>query len=141
MVLGGHGDAMVPVPGYSCIQGIPMDQFLRPEAIARIIERTKHGGAEILALKKSGSANVAPAASIAAMVDAVVYDRRRILTCVAILDGEYRQQDIAMGVPVVLSKAGVEKVVELKLTKAEAAMFAESAQSIRHDITRGNSPG
>lgn len=140
MVLGGHGDAMVPLPRFSCICGIPMDQFLGPEAMSRIFERTKQGGAEILSLKKMGSANVAPAASITAMIDSVVYDRRRILTSVAILDGEYQQQNIAMGAPTVLSRVGVERVVELNLIEAETAMFTESANGIRSDITRIHSP-
>lgn len=136
MVLGGHGDAMVPMPRYSCINGIPLNHFLDAEAIERIVTRTRQGGAEILALKQNSSANDSPAASVAAMVDAVVHNRRRVLPCVAILDGEYGHADIAMGVPVVLNRCGVERVVELPLEEAERAAFDQSAAGVREDIER-----
>lgn len=137
LVLGGHGDAMVPLPHYTCINGVPIDQFLAPDVIARLVERTRKAGAEILALREVSSAYNSPAASIATMVDAVVFDRRRILPCVSILDGEYGEREIAMGVPVVLSASGIEKVVELALTDDENKALALSAAQLRASIARG----
>jgi len=136
MVLGGHGDSMVPLPRYTCINGIPLAQFLTPEQITRIVARTRRGGAEILALRKISSAYDAPAAAVATMVDAVVHNRKRILPCVAILDGEYGLKDLCMGVPVVLGEGGMERVIELPLTAAEAAQFHQSAATVREDIDR-----
>ncbi len=136
MVLGGHGDAMVPMIRYSTIAGIPIDQFLTQDAIERIVRRTRAGGSEILALKQGSSAYDAPAAAIAAMVDAVSHDRHRVLPCVAPLQGEYGQHDVAMGVPAVLSAKGLEHVLELALTPQETAWLAESAAQIRTDIAR-----
>lgn len=134
LVIGGHGDAMVPLARYACINGIPIDQFLDAATIERLIEHTRKGGAEILALKETSSAYDSPAASIAIMVDAVVRKRRRILPCVAILDGEYGEKDIAMGVPVVLSGEGVEQVVELPLTENEITALFNSAEQLRSNI-------
>ncbi|HQU16827.1 MAG: malate dehydrogenase [Chromatiales bacterium 21-64-14] len=136
MVLGGHGDSMVPMPRYSTIHGIPIAHFLHPDAIERIMERTRHGGAEILALKKTSSANDSPAAAIAAMVDAVVYDRKRVLPCVALLDGEYGLRDVAMGVPCVVGRGGIGQVIGLPLTEHEQQSFTRSAESVRGDIQR-----
>lgn len=138
MVLGGHGDAMVPLPRFTTINGIPLAHFLPPERIARIVERTRQGGAEILALRKTSSAYDAPAAAIATMVDAVVHERRRILPCVAVLEGEYGLSDICMGVPVVLNACGVERVVELPLDDEERAQFQRSAAGVRADIEKLN---
>ncbi len=134
MVIGGHGDAMVPLARYACINGIPIDQFLDAATIERLIEHTRKGGAEILALKETSSAYDSPAASVAIMVDAVVRNRRRILPCVAILDGEYGEKDIAMGVPVVLNGQGVERVIELPLTESEIAALFRSAEQVRSHI-------
>jgi malate dehydrogenase len=106
IVLGGHGDSMVPMTRYTTINGISIDNFLDADSIERIVDRTRNGGAEILALKKTSSANDSPAAAVATMVDAVCNDRKRILPCVAVLDGEYGQRDIAIGVPVVLGRGG-----------------------------------
>lgn len=136
MVLGGHGDSMVPMPRYSTVHGIPIDHFLTPEAIERVIERTRHGGAEILALKKTSSANDSPAAAVAAMADAVVYDRKRVLPCVAVLAGEYGLDDVAMGVPCVIGRGGMERVVVLPLSAEEESSFSGSAQSVRGDLQR-----
>lgn len=136
IVLGGHGDSMVPMPRYSTIHGIPIDHFLTPEAIGRITERTRRGGAEILALKKTSSANNSPAAAIAAMVDAVVYDRKRVLPCVALLAGEYGLDDVAMGVPCVIGRGGMERVIVLPLIEAEERSFTQSAESVRGDLRR-----
>jgi malate dehydrogenase len=133
-VLGGHGDAMVPMPRYTTINGIPLDHFLDADRIKAIVDRTRNGGAEILALKKTSSANDSPAAAIAVMVDAVCNDRRRILPCVAVLDGEYGERDLSIGVPVVLGRRGVERIIELPLTAQEGAQFAQSVQQVRQDL-------
>lgn len=136
LVLGGHGDAMVPLPRFTDIAGINIEHFLSPEAIELIGERTRQGGAEILELKKHSSAYDSPAAAIAAMVDAISHNRRRILPCVSILDGEYGQHDIAMGVPAVLSEDGLEKIIQLNLNEREQADFQRSADRVRADINR-----
>lgn len=136
LVLGGHGDTMVPVPRYCTVNGIPIDQFLSSDRIDDIVNRTRGGGAEILALRKNSSAYDAPGASVAAMVDAISHDRRRILPCVAILEGEYGHDDVAMGVPCVLSHHGLEAVVQLSLTDGEQALFAASVGAIKADIDR-----
>ncbi len=136
MVLGGHGDAMVPLPRYSCVNGIPVTEFMDQTTIERIVQRTRDGGAEILALKQMSSANDSPAAAVVEMVDAVAHNRRRLIPCVAILDGEYGCRDIAMGVPVVIGAGGVERVIELTLTEEERAQFERSAEGVRNDIER-----
>ena len=136
MVLGGHGDTMVPLPRYSCINGIPITCFLDAQTIGRIAERTRQGGAEILALRKTSSAYDAPAAAVATMVDAIQHGRKRILPCVAILDGEYGQNGICMGVPVILGSGGMEQVVELELNEDESGEFVRSAEHVRADLAR-----
>lgn len=136
LVMGGHGDAMVPMLRYSHVGGIPVDHFLAPESLARIVEHTRKGGAEILALKQTSSAYDSPAACIATMADAVRRNRRRILPCVAILDGEYGQREIAMGAPAVLGAGGLEQVVELPLTEEESAQIQGSADMVRGDLER-----
>ncbi|MHB8345634.1 MAG: malate dehydrogenase [Acidiferrobacterales bacterium] len=136
MVLGGHGDTMVPLPRYSCINGIPISCFLDAQTVARIAERTRQGGAEILALRKTSSAYDAPAAAVATMVDAIQHARKRILPCVAILDGEYGQAGICMGVPVILGSGGMERVVELDLNEEESSQFSRSAEHVRADLAR-----
>ncbi len=137
MVIGGHGDAMVPLPRYSTINGIPVSRFLDADALERLNRHTREGGAEILALKQTSSAYDSPAASIAAMVDALARQRRRILPCVAILQGEYGQQDIAMGVPAVLGGGGLEQVVELPLEPEEQAALERSALALRQVLAGG----
>lgn len=141
MVLGGHGDTMVPLPRFTTINGIPLAHFLDDAHIAGIAERTRQGGAEILALRKTSSAYDAPAAAVATMVDALAHARRRILPCVAILDGEYGMNDICMGVPVVLSGAGVEGIIELALTPEERAEFQRSATHVQTDLQRLKTKG
>jgi malate dehydrogenase len=136
MVLGGHGDLMVPMTRYTCVNGIPIDKFVNKAAIQRIVERTRQGGAEILALKKNSSAYDAPAAAVAEMVDAIRNDRKQILPCVSILDGEYGEKDIAMGVPVILGTGGLEKVIELDLNDEESAQFRKSIEQIRDDLAK-----
>lgn len=134
MVLGGHGDTMVPMLRHCTIAGIPIERFLSREKIDAIIERTRKGGAEILALRQNSSAFDAPAASVVEMVDAVVHNRNRILPTVCFLEGEYGFDDIAIGVPAVLGKSGVEDIIQLELNDAERAMFAHSASLVREDI-------
>jgi len=134
MVMGGHGDTMVPMTRFTCVNGISVDQLLPQDKIDQIVERTRGGGAEILALKQNSSAYDAPAAAVGAMVSAISHNRNRILPVVAALDGEYGQSDICMGVPVVLGAKGMEKIIELKLTKEEAAAFKTSSEAVRKDI-------
>lgn len=136
LVIGGHGDSMLPLPRFSAIRGMPLDLFLPPPAIARISERTRSGGAEILALKKNSSAYDAPGAAIALMVDAIAHDRHRILACVCLLDGEYGERGLAIGAPVVLAAQGIERILDLPLNPAEAALFARSAAAIRDDLRK-----
>ena len=136
MVLGGHGDTMVPMTRFTCINGIPIEHFLSKEQIGKIVERTRGGGAEILSLRKTASAYDAPAAAIAAMVDAISHNRRHILPGVAVLHGEYGLHDICMGVPVVFGENGVEQVIELPLTPEEAAEFKRSAAMVQADLDR-----
>ncbi|GMR21256.1 MAG: malate dehydrogenase [Gammaproteobacteria bacterium] len=136
MVLGGHGDTMVPMTRFTTINGIGVKHFLDEKKIEEIVQRTRQGGAEILALKQNSSAYDAPAAAIAAMVSAISRDRKRILPCVAALEGEYGEKDICMGVPVVLGKDGMERIIELDLTEAESANFASTIAAIREDIAR-----
>ncbi|HEB97353.1 MAG TPA: malate dehydrogenase [Sedimenticola thiotaurini] len=134
IVLGGHGDTMVPLPRYCTINGIPVSHFIDAERLEQIIERTRSGGAEILALRKTSSAYDAPGAAVAAMIDAISHNRRRIMPCVALLEGEYGESDIAMGVPCILCEDGIEGVVELDLDEKERRMFDESVAYIRGDL-------
>lgn len=136
IVLGGHGDSMVPMPRYCTINGIPVREFIDEAKLQKIIQRTRDGGAEILALRKISSAYDAPGASVAAMVDAISNNRRRLMPSVAILQGEYGETDIAMGVPCVLSEDGVEQVLELSLNEQEAEDFRVSAAAVAADISR-----
>jgi len=136
LVLGGHGDTMVPVPRFCTINGVPIAHFLGQERIAAINERTRNGGAEILALRKDSSAYAAPAAAVATMIDAICHNRRRLLPCVALLEGEYGERDIAMGVPCILGEGGLESVVSLDLDSEERADFQRSAAAVRQDIER-----
>ena len=134
LVLGGHGDSMVPMSRFTTINGIPLDTFLPEEKIQQIVDRTRNGGAEILALKKTSSANDSPAAAVATMVDAVCNNRKRILPCVAILEGEYEHSDLAIGVPVILGNRGMEQVIELQLSETEHRQFQESANQVKKDL-------
>jgi malate dehydrogenase len=136
MVLGGHGDQMVPMLRYTTISGIPVDRFIAAEPLAKIVERTRHGGAEVLKLRENSSAFDAPAAAVAAMVDAIANDRKRILPSVAILQGEYGKDDTAMGVPCVLGRGGLERIIELELTDEEQSMFDTSLASVNADLER-----
>jgi malate dehydrogenase len=134
IVIGGHGDSMVPMTRFSSINGVPATVFLDQDAIERINKRTQHGGAEVLALRQTSSAYNAPAAAIATMVDAICNNRRRILPCVCNLDGEYGQTDITVGVPAILGRNGIEQVVELPLDEAERDGFQASVDGVRADL-------
>ena len=136
MVLGGHGDTMVPMTRFTCINGIPIEHFLSKEQIEKIVKRTREGGAEILSLRKTASAYDAPAAAIASMIDAISRNRRHILPAVAVLDGEFGLTDICMGVPCVFGENGMEKVIELPLNAQEAAEFKRSAETVRADLAK-----
>ena len=134
MVIGGHGDSMVPLTRFSTMNGLPATTFLDQEMIDRIIKNTQHGGAEVLALRQTSSAYNAPAAAIATMVDAISNNRRRILPCVCVLEGEYGQQDITAGVPAILGRNGIERVVDLPLNETEQTGLQASIDSIRADL-------
>jgi malate dehydrogenase len=136
MVLGGHGDTMVPVPRFCTINGVPVTQFLAPDRLQAIIDRTRQGGAEILSLRKNSSAYDAPGAAVATMVDTISRQRRRLLPCVALLEGEYGVTDLAMGVPCILDEHGISQVVELDLDRSEQAAFTASVAAIREDQRR-----
>ncbi len=136
LVLGGHGDFMVPLPRHASVSGIPLTDLLPEERINALIERTRYGGAEILSLQKVSSAFYAPAAAVEQMVEAVVRDKKRILPCVAYLQGEYGLEGIFMGVPVLLGAGGVERVLELTLTPAELAALQKSADAVRKLVTQ-----
>lgn len=134
MVLGGHGDSMVPMMRFTTISGIPVSNFMDQKTIDDIVTRTRNGGAEILALRQNSSAFDAPAAAVAAMVDAIVNDRKRILPTVAILKNEYGCNELAIGVPCVLGKNGMEKVINLDMNKEEQANFDKSVSAVETDM-------
>ncbi|HIM58296.1 MAG TPA: malate dehydrogenase [Gammaproteobacteria bacterium] len=131
MVLGGHGDTMVPLPRFTTISGISIEHLLDQKTIDVIIQRTRGGGAEILNLKQKSSAYDAPGAAVTIMVEAMVHNKRRLLPCISMLEGEYGQNDIAIGVPIVLGKNGIEKIIELDFSTDEQAAFNASAQAIK----------
>lgn len=133
-VLGGHGDSMVPLIRYSNVGGIPVSQLLPEEKIAAIVERTRKGGGEIVNLLGNGSAYYAPAASLVEMVEAIVYDKRKILPSIAYLEGEYGYKDIYLGVPTILGARGIESVIELPLTAEEKQQLDRSAEDVRKVI-------
>jgi len=130
-VLGGHGDTMVPLPRYSTVAGIPITELLPPDRVEALVKRTAGGGAEIVALLKSGSAYYAPAAATFEMVEAILRDRKRVLPCAVLLNGEYGVDGLFVGVPVVLGAGGMERVIEIKLSDDEAAAFQRSAGAVR----------
>jgi malate dehydrogenase len=133
MVLGGHGDTMVPVPSYCTINGIPVRQLVSADKLAAIFERTRNGGAEVVKLMGT-SAYYAPASSAIQMARAFLHDEKRLIPCAAFLRGEYGYQDLYIGVPVILGGSGVEKVVEIVLEPAEKQMLDNSAKAVRELI-------
>ncbi len=131
MVLGGHGDTMVPLPRFTTVSGVPITELMPKETIQRLVDRTINGGAEIVNLLKTGSAFYAPSAAVANMVEAVVKDTKRVLPVCAYLSGEYGRKDIYLGVPVKLGRRGVEEIIELKLTEDEKKALDKSANAVK----------
>lgn len=134
MVLGGHGDSMVPLPDYSTVCGIPLRRLLSEDAIERMIARTQKAGGEIVALLKSGSAYYAPAVAAAVMVESILLDQKQLLPCCTRLDGEYELSDVFIGVPVILGSKGVERVVELPLSAEDAEKLRKSADHVKSAV-------
>jgi malate dehydrogenase len=130
-VLGGHGDTMVPLPRYSTVAGIPITELIAPDRLAALVQRTRDGGAEIVKHLKTGSAYYAPSAAAVEMVEAILKDKRKILPCAAYLEGEYGIQGYFIGVPCKLGAAGLEKIVEIKLTEEEDAALKKSAAAVK----------
>jgi malate dehydrogenase len=138
MVLGGHGDQMVPLPRFTTAAGIPISLLLDKQKIEEIVERTRKGGAEIVAHLKTGSAYFAPAASVAEMVEAIITDRKALAPCAAMLRGEYGIEDLFIGVPVLLGKNGIERIIELELDDSEMEQLNKSAQAVRKGVEELN---
>ncbi|MDI6889779.1 MAG: malate dehydrogenase [Thermodesulfovibrionales bacterium] len=136
LLLGGHSDEMVPLTRFTAVKGIPVTELLPKKTINSLIEKTRKGGAEIVSLLKSGSAYYAPAAAIFQMIKSILLDEKRVLPCAAYLNGEYGVKDIYVGVPVILGKEGVEKVIEVNLTKEEKTQFMRSCTSVRKLIKK-----
>jgi malate dehydrogenase len=134
MVLGGHGDTMVPLPRYTTVSGIPITDLMPADRIDAINKRTQNGGAEIVNLLKTGSAYYAPGSSVVAMVESIVRDQRRVLPCCVLLEGEYGLKGSWQGVPCVLGRNGVEKILELKLNDAERALLETSSEHVAKSI-------
>ncbi len=134
LVLGGHGDEMVPLPRYCTVSGIPITQLLSCERIQKVIDRTINAGGEIVKLRKTDSAFVSPGAAVAKMAEAILRDKKRVLPCSAYLEGEYGLSDIYFGVPVKLGAGGVEKVIEVELTEEERSFLNRSAAKVRQGI-------
>jgi len=130
-VLGGHGDTMVPMPRYATVNGIPLPQLLSAERIEAINERTRKGGIEIVNYYKQGSAYYAPSAAVYDMVAAILHDKKKILPCAVLLNGEYGLTDLFVGVPARLGRGGMEQVIELELTAEERAALQKSAEAVR----------
>jgi malate dehydrogenase len=138
MVLGGHGDLMVPLPRFSSVNGVPLPEIMPQNKIDALMQRTRDGGAEIVALLKTGSAFYAPGVAVTVMVEAILKDKKRLLPCSVWTQGEYGLKDIYMGLPAILGKQGVEKIVELKLTESEASALKKSAAAINENIEAMN---
>jgi len=133
-VLGGHGDDMVPLTRFCSVSGIPLEKLIPKARLEAIIERTRKGGGEIVALLKTGSAFYAPATSAITMAESYLRDKKRVLPCAALLEGEYGVNGYYMGVPVVIGSSGVEKVLKVDLTAEEKTMFDKSFQSVKKTV-------
>jgi len=131
MVLGGHGDTMVPLSRYTTVKGRPVTELMSKDRLEAIVKRTREGGAEIVGLLNTGSAFYAPSASAVSMVEAIVKDQKRVLPCAVLCEGEYGLKDVVVGVPVRLGRGGAEQVVEYELTAEERASLAASASAVR----------
>jgi malate dehydrogenase len=135
MVLGGHGDTMVPLISYTTVSGIPVTQLLDKTALDKIVERTRNGGAEIVSYLKTGSAYYAPSAAVVQMVAAIAHDKKRVLPCAAWVQGEYGVSGIYLGVPCKLGRNGLERILELKLSADEQAALAKSAAAVKETMS------
>lgn len=131
MVLGGHGDTMVPLPNHTSIGGIPIKELISQERIEAIVQRTAKGGAEIVGLLKTGSAYYAPSAAAVSMTESILKDKKRVLPCATLLTGQYGYENLFIGVPCVLGAGGVEKVIELQLDDHEKSLMANSANAVK----------
>src|ERR687886_825907 len=134
MVLGGHGDTMVPLVSYTTVSGIPVTQLIDRAKLDAIVDRTRNGGAEIVKHLKTGSAYYAPSAGAVQMAEAIVQDQRRILPCSAWLEGEYGMEGLFLGVPCKLGRNGLERIIEVQLTADERAALAKSADAVREPM-------
>ena len=130
-VLGGHGDTMVPLSRYSTVAGVPITELLPADRVSALEERTANGGAEVVALLKTGSAFYAPAAGVFEMVESILLDRKRVLPCAVLLRGEFGVEEVFVGVPVILGAAGMERVFEIELTSDERVAFERSVDAVR----------
>ncbi|MDF0651795.1 MAG: malate dehydrogenase [Nitrospira sp.] len=131
MVLGGHGDTMVPLPRYTTVRGRPVSELMSKEKLDAIVKRTRHGGAEIVALLKTGSAFYAPSASAVAMVESIHKDEKQVMPCAVLCEGEYGLKNVVVGVPVKLGRGGAEEILEYELTSDERAALETSANAVR----------
>jgi malate dehydrogenase len=136
MVLGGHGDTMVPLISYTTVAGIPLTQLMPQDQIDKLVQRTRNGGAEIVAFLKTGSAYYAPSSGAVQMAEAVVKDKKRILPCSAWLDGEYGMKGVYLGVPCKIGAGGLEKIIEIDMNPAERAALAKSGDAVRESIAQ-----
>jgi malate dehydrogenase len=136
-LLGGHGDTMVPLPRYTTVGGIPVTELVSKEKLDAIVTRAKNGGAEIVALLQTGSAYYAPGTATVEMCEAIIKDQKRVLPCTVILEGEYGYNDVALGVPVVLGKNGIEKIIQLDLNDDEKALLNTSHDAVKKTIVEG----
>ena len=134
LVLGGHGDTMVPLASYTAVSGIPLTQLLAKDRIDALVERTRKGGGEIVAFLKTGSAYYAPAAAAVQMAEAIVKDKKRILPCAAWLQGEYGMNDMYLGVPCILGEGGLQRILEVELDADETAALQSSAEHVRTTV-------
>jgi malate dehydrogenase len=131
LLMGGHGDTMVPIPSCTSVGGIPVTQLIKKQRLDEIVQRTRDGGAEIVALLKTGSAYYAPAAATTQMVAAIVRDQKRLVPCAAYCDKEYGVGGYYVGVPVILGASGVERIIQLELNAEERASFQKSVDAVK----------
>ena len=136
LVLGGHGDSMVALPQYTTVSGVPLPELLPEDTIERLVQRTVNAGTEIVEYLKTGSSFFAPAAAIGSMVESIVNDQKRVIPASSYLQGEYDEDGLYLGVPVILGKNGIEKVIELELTERQQQAFSISADHIRQSISK-----
>ncbi|MBI5184284.1 MAG: malate dehydrogenase [Nitrospinae bacterium] len=134
MVMGGHGDSMVPLLRYSTVSGIPITQLMSEERASKLADRTRNGGGEIVGLLKTGSAYYAPGSSAAQMVESIIRDKKRIIPCAAYLEGEYGINGLFVGVPVKLGAKGVEEIIKIELTRDELASLLKSAEDVKESV-------